>query len=211
MQPSDTKIYHIVHIDKLASVLEDGHLWCDAEVERRASSGTGIGMADIKQRRRRLPLDSRPGLHVGECVPFYFCPRSVMLFMLHRENHPQLSYHGGQGPIVHLEVDLQKAVAWAEDDALRWAFTLTNAGSVYFEDRSDLRQLVEIDWDAVNARNWRDRKEGKQAEFLLEQRCPFELVERVGVHSPDIHGKVQEALGGYGYDPLVEVRRDWYY
>ncbi|WP_395994464.1 DarT ssDNA thymidine ADP-ribosyltransferase family protein [Chlorobium phaeovibrioides] len=58
MQPSDTKIYHIVHIDKLASVLEDGHLWCDAEVERRASSGTGIGMADIKQRRRRLPLDS---------------------------------------------------------------------------------------------------------------------------------------------------------
>lgn len=71
-------------------------------------------MEEIKRRRRTMPLDSRPGLHVGECVPFYFCPRSVMLYMLHKGNHPQLAYQGGQGPIVHLEADLRNVVAWAE-------------------------------------------------------------------------------------------------
>ncbi|HRA20245.1 MAG TPA: GDP-mannose 4,6-dehydratase, partial [Anaerolineae bacterium] len=49
------------------------------------------------------------------------------------------------------------------------AFTLSNAGARYFEDRSDLGRLGEIDWDAVRARDWRQCKDGKQAEFLLEQ------------------------------------------
>lgn len=168
-------------------------------------------MEEIKRRRRTMPLDSRPGLHVGECVPFYFCPRSVMLYMLHKGNHPQLAYQGGQGPIVHLEADLRNVVAWAESAGARWAFTLTNAGSVYFEDRCDLKQLDELDWKAINARNWQGMKEGKQAEFLLEQRFPFALVDRVGVSSTAVHGLVRELFGRYSYQPVVEVLPDWYY
>ena len=52
-----------------------------------------------------------------------------------RANHPSLAYTGGQEPIVHLEADLHQTVAWAEQNRLRWAFTLSNAGSYYFEDR----------------------------------------------------------------------------
>ncbi len=70
------------------------------------------------------------------------------------KNHPELVYRGGQDPIVHLEADLRDTVAWADQNRLRWAFTLSNAGSFYFEDRCDLAQLNEIDWDAVEARNW---------------------------------------------------------
>jgi len=46
-----------------------------------------------------------------------------------------------------------------------------------------LSQLDEIDWDAVQARQWQNRKERKQAEFLLEHSFPFQLVERIGVRS----------------------------
>jgi len=55
---------------------------------------------------------------------------------------------------VHLEADLHETVAWAGQSGYRWAFTLSNVGSSYFQDRCDLAQLPEIDWKAVNARDW---------------------------------------------------------
>ena len=44
-----------------------------------------------------------------------------------------------------------------------------------------LKQLDEVDWNAVEACDWKNRKDGKQAEFLLEQSLPVSLIERIGV------------------------------
>jgi hypothetical protein len=163
--PAEPKIYHIVHVDRLPSIISDGYLWCDAEVVRRAVPGTTIGMNSIKQRRlTELTLTNYPDLHVGDCVPFYFCPRSIMLYLIHKANHPELSYRGGQASILHIEADLSGTVAWAEAHRRRWAFTLSNAGARYFEDRCDLAQMCDIDWAAVQTRDWRQCKEGKQAD-----------------------------------------------
>ncbi|MHB1214219.1 MAG: type II toxin-antitoxin system toxin DNA ADP-ribosyl transferase DarT [Thiobacillus sp.] len=210
--PAQPKIYHIVHVDRLPSIIADGHLMCDAEIIRRAASGTTIGMNSIKQRRlTELRLDSHPALHVGDCVPFYFCPRSIMLYLICQGNHPEMTYRGGQGPIVHLEADLHASVIWAGQNARRWAFTLSNAGSRFFEDRSDLARLVDIDWNAVQARNWQHGKEGKQAEFLMEHSFPWHLVERVGVQSLVTAQRVAHALPAHGHRPPVEIKTDWYY
>ena len=210
--PAQFKVYHIVHVDRLASIVADGCLWCDAEIDRRAPPGTTIGMSAIKQRRlEELTLSSHSDLHVGDCVPFYFCPRSVMLYLIYQGNHPDLVYRGGQGPIIHLEADLQAVVAWANQHGQRWAFTLSNAGSRFFEDRCDIAQLNEIDWDAVQATNWRQCKEGKQAEFLLERSFPWQLVERIGVHSRAIYQQVAQALPANGHRPPVEILAGWYY
>lgn len=210
--PAEPKIYHIVHVDKLPSIIADGRLWCDAEVMHRSSPGTTIGMNGIKERRlNELTLASHPDLHVGDCVPFYFCPRSVMLYLIYQANHPELDYRGGQGPIVHLEADLKQTVAWAEAQGQRWAFTLTNASSSYFEDRCNLAQLGEIDWYAVQARDWQKHKEGKQAEFLIERQFPWELVSRIGVLSQQVHGQVTAALQATAHKPLVVAKPEWYY
>lgn len=214
--PAAPKIYHIVHVDRLPSIITEGGLLCDAEIVRRQAAGqamgTTIGMNDIKQRRlTRLSLTSHPGLFVGQCVPFYFCPRSIMLYLIHRANHEELTYRGGQGPIVHLEADLAGTVTWANGDARRWAFTLSNAGAFYFEDRADLDQLSEIDWDAVHAQDWRGKKEGKQAEFLVEQSFPWDLVSRIGVRSQQVYEQVRGALQAAAHKPHVEIKPDWYY
>ena len=210
--PAEPKVYHIVHVDRLASIVRDDCLWCDAETARRSLPGTTIGMNTIKERRlNELTLASHPDLHVGDCVPFYFCPRSVMLYLIYRANHPELRYRGGQGPIVHLEADLRQVVTWAEEHGQRWAFTLSNAGSYYFEDRCDLAQLGEIDWNAVQARNWQQCKEEKQAEFVMERQFPWELVSQIGVSSQQVYGQVSAALQGATQRPLVSIRPDWYY
>lgn len=215
--PTQPKIYHIVHVDRLPSIIADGHLWCDTEILRLATPGTTIGMNRIKQRRLKLPLTSHPGLCVGDCVPFYFCPRSIMLYVLSQANHDELNYRDGQGPIVHMEADLYASVAWAQRNNQRWAFSLSNAGAYYFEDRCDLAQLNEINWGAVQANRWsgngiaRSVKEGKQAEFLMEHSFPWHLVERIGVSSGRFYQQVANALAVGGHRPLIEMKPEWYY
>ena len=210
--PAQPKIYHIVHVDRLPSIIADHCLWCDAEILRRILPGPTIGMKSIKQRRlNELTLTSHPDLHVGECVPFYFCPRSIMLYLIYQANHPELTFRGGQVPIVHLEADLRASVAWAGQNQRHWAFTLSNAGSRFFEDRCDLTQLHEIDWTAVQATNWKSCKEDKQAEFLMEYNFPWHLVERIGVYSGKMYRQVANALPAGGHRPQVEIKTEWYY
>jgi len=211
--PTHPKIYHIVHVDRLPSIIASGCLLCDAEIVRREPPGTTIGMNAIKWRRlNELTLTSHPELHVGDCVPFYFCPRSVMLYLIYQNNHPEMTYRGGQVPIIHLEADLRETVAWAEANHQRWAFTLSNAGAYYFEDRCSLAQLNEINWTAVQATNWGGPlKEGKQSEFLIAQQFPWELVSRIGVKTQQVHAQVGAALQATEHRPRVELKPEWYY
>jgi hypothetical protein len=87
--PFRLRIYHITHIDNLSSISACGSLWSDSECMRQDTAHTRIGMSAIKARRLyELEVDCHPGTKVGEYVPFYFCPRSIMLYLLHRGNHP---------------------------------------------------------------------------------------------------------------------------
>lgn len=214
--PAQPKIYHIIHVDRLGSIVADGAILCDARMNARQNVGTTIGMSNIKARRLQLTLSCHPGLRVGCCAPFYFCSRSIMLFLIHKRNE-ELAYKGGQEAIVHLEADFHRAVQWAAQNGRRWAFTLSNAGAYYFEDRSDVAQLGAVNWDAVQTRQWGGAgvsgsvKEGKQAEFLMEDSFPWELVERVGVFSNAYVQPVSAAMGGSAHRPQIEIRRDWYY
>ncbi len=209
--PAKPKIYHIVHVDRLSSIIADGCLWSDATMQSRARPGTVIGMSKIKQRRLTIPIKCRPGLKVGDCVPFYFCARSVMLYMIHMANHPDLDYRGGQNPIVHFEADLRETVEWADQNDRRWAFTLSNAGSGYFGDRCDLAQLNEIEWDAVHAADWRGCKEGKQAEFLVEKSFPWTLIRHVGVRNVETRDRAADAIRTADHRPAVTIQPKWYY
>ena len=210
--PAQPKIYHIVHYDKLPAILASGGLLSDAEMIQRKPAGTIIGMDKIKKRRlNELTLSSHQGLHVGDCVPFYFCPRSVMLYIFYMDNHPEIEYHGGEEPIIHLEADLHKVVQWANTNKKRWAFTLSNAGSTYFEDRADLAQLSEVNWEAVQATHWSGCREEKQSEFLIEQEFPWELIEQIGVYSQKYYHQVNSILSQASHQPPIDVKRDWYY
>jgi hypothetical protein len=200
-------------MDNLPSILADGGLWSDAAILANGGPAASIGMGNIKQRRLGLAVKCHPGHHVGDYVPFYFCPRSIMLYLIHRANHSELAYRGGQAPIVHLEAGLRETVAWADGEGRPWAFSLSNAGAVYTQFRDRLDHLGEVDWEAVAATDFRAAqvKEGKQAEFLVYEFFPWHLVRRIGVQSAATQYQVRRALSGLGPQPVVEIRQDWYY
>lgn len=211
--PPEPRIYHITHVDNLPSIISDGVLWSDAELIRRGGPAASIGMGEIKARRLELPVKCHPGDLVGDYVPFYYCPRSIMLYVIHCGNHANLQYRGGQGPILHLEFDLHEVVEWANGDGRRWAISFSNAGAAYAEFSARLGDLGRIDWNAVATTDFRTQevKEGKQAEFLVRDSVPIRLVRRIGVHSMAVRDRVIRAFAGIANRPSVEVLREWYY
>lgn len=212
--PAEPRIYHITHVDNLPAIVAAGGLVSDSAMIDRGGPAQAIGMSSIKRRRVvELEVDCHPGTKVGDYVPFYLCPRSVMLFVIHCANHLELHYRGGQDPIVHIEADLREAVAWAEGNESPWAFSLSNAGARYAVFRSGMERLQELDWDAIAATDFRAStvKERKQAEFLVHGRFPFDLVRRIGVRSAAMATRVTAALASASHRPRIDVRPEWYY
>lgn len=210
--PAQPKLYHITRVENLAPIIQTRGLLSDREMIQRGGPAQAIGMSKLKRARLGLPVRPHPGDCVGDFVPFYFCPRSVMLYLLHKGNHPEVEYRGGQESIVHLEADLHRVIAWASLSRVRWAFSLSNAASAYAEFRADAAHLDEVNWASVAAHDWRGSvREGKQAEFLLHHFFPWELVERIGVCSTRTANQAGSLVAVAAHRPPIEVLTQWYY
>ncbi len=211
--PPQPKVYHITPVDDLPSIVSDGVLWPDATMNSRGGPPVTIGMTAIKRRRLTLPVECNPGTFVGDYVPFNFCPRSVMLYVIYKGNHPDLAYKEGQGKIVHLEADLHSVVAWANSVNRPWAFSLCNASAFYAQFDCSVSELDRLDWAAIANTNFRDPdvQESKQAEFLVFESFPWSLITRVGVHSREVQTTAYRAIQSGSHRPAIEVMPNWYY
>jgi hypothetical protein len=206
-----TPIYHITHIENLPTILAQERLWCDRESAQRGLTKIGIAHAHIKERRAKRVVPTGPGGTLADYVPFYFAPRSPMLFAIHRNQ--VVGYQGGQSDIVHL-VSTAESV---QTSGRAFVFSDGHADmaiSTFFSDLADLKQ---VDWKMMKETYWNDkpsdgdRKRRRQAEFLTHGFFPWNLVSELGVMNQAMAGKVNSLLAGAAHVPIVSVRRNWYY
>lgn len=202
-----TPIFHITHVDNLAGIVQAGCLWSDSQRRRQNFACMNIGYEHIKQRRLSRPVTVAAGGSLGDYVPFNFCPRSVMLYVIHRNVVP--GYWGGQRPVVHLVTSVEAAVASGRP----WAFTDIHAELAYARYFDKLAYLDQIDWTVIPLRDWRgeERKKRRQAEFLVYDWFPWHCVERIGVYNPVVADRVEQICRTAEHRPVVDVKRDWYY
>ncbi len=133
---TDRKIFHITHIDNVLGIIRAGRLWSDREVAERGDASVKIGYDHIKHRRLHKPVLCHPDTTVGDYVPFYFCPRSVMLYVI-KSGSPELRFQGGQLNIVHLVSTIGTAIEEAKDRP--WAYSDGNAAAGYTRFYEDLK------------------------------------------------------------------------
>jgi hypothetical protein len=128
-------------------------------------------------------------------------------------NHPDLSYRGGQQPIVHLQADLNTVIHWADENAIPWAFTNGNASAKLTDFYNQLSQIDRINWNAVQSTNFSDSKikEGKQAEFLLFDVFPWTLIEKIGTINSTIAARTKTNLLNSDHQPAIDVEPSWYF
>lgn len=215
--PTRPKIYHIVHIDRLPSILQEGYLLSDSEVTRRGIGGATIGNLAMKNARQRKRLTTYTDLSVGDCVPFNLCPRSVLLYVNALEASGRYTGSSppankdGEDKILHLVADLTTVVRRADANRVRWVFTHMNAANMLARDYADLSQLHQLDWDTINSNWWQDKKDMKAAEFLVSNRFPTHLIERIGVKSDCMKLDVESILKQHDFNAPVVVAKEWYY
>jgi hypothetical protein len=211
-----TLLYHITHMNNLAAIVAAGGLWCDRVRTARGLKSVGIAHQHIKDRRRQRPVQSLTGESKGaggtlwEYVPFYFAPRSPMLFTIHLGNVE--GYEGGQRPVVHLETTVKRVCA----SGMPCAFT-DGHGDMAISDFSDDFDVLEsfVDWSVMQSLYWNDtaelpdRKRRRQAEFLVHEFVPWSAIRRIGVLNAGIAAETQHLVSGHAHQPEIVVARDW--
>jgi hypothetical protein len=200
---ADPELFHITHVDNLSSILADGGLHCDAFMAER-SGVTSIGDPAIKARRLHWALNLPSAPRVGGFVPFYFCPRSVMLYRIFKGHN---GWNGGQHEVLHLVSRVSRV------EVPGCVFTDSNAASAYHIASQDLERMQSmIDWSVMALEQWSgDPMKGRQAEFLVPGFVPWTVFDRIVVMSDSIARRVSTALGSTARDLVVSVDRSWYY
>ncbi len=207
MRRPDPPIFHITHVDNLAGVLAEGGLWCDRQRIERGLGSTNIGHRHIKNRRLQRAVPTKDDTTLGDYVPFNFCPRSVMLYAIHKGHR---DFVGGQEHIVHLV----SAVSSATSLGRAWAFTDRHAElahALYFD---DLARLDEVAWHAMAKRYWAEVREERQAEFLVHEFFPWTAIREIATYGAAVAERVRATLQGptcSTHAPTVSVRPEWYY
>lgn len=152
-----------------------------------------------------------PGGVVHDYVPFYFAPRSPMLYTIFKGSVQ--SYVGGQEPLIYL-VSTAQAIKEAE---LPFVFTDGHSIIGYTNYYDDLTQLDRIDWNLMHSSYWAntnedsDRIRRRQAEFLVHEACTWRLITEIGVINRDVKASVAHLLEGSDHKPSIILRRNWYF
>ncbi len=209
-RPVPTPLYHFTSIHHLASIIEHG-LLCD----NSAAVGllaVEVGNRGIKERRRRQAVPVGPGGVVADYVPFYFAPRSPLLYVIAMGT--VLEYTGGLDPLVYLVTTAERLA----DLGLSMLFTDRNAVLVparFTPSLADLDTL--IDWPLMRARMGNntpsepDRKERRMAECLVHRQVPWRAIEYVAVRTPARAAEARATVARFSQGVAVRTKRDWYF
>lgn len=205
-----TNIYHLTHVDNLPSIMAKGvvapNLLQEVGIDR-----VDIAYTHIQERRSNTFMDCGPGGTIHDYAPFYFAPRSPMLFTISRGNVP--NYDQGQEPLVYLVSSVQLI----QRAGLPYVFSTRHcddSNNIFYDDP---QHLTEVDWDVMDMLYWSnkpeqpDRKSRRQAEFLVHRTLPWEWVGDIVTMTEEVLSKVEELIRSADYKPRAEVRRDWFF
>ena len=211
-------IYHITDIRNLPGILAGGSLCCDRLREEKGLQVVGIAHQHIKDRRKRRAVRNLAGATLAaggtlwDYVPFYFAPRSPMLYAVRQGL--VAGYPDGQREILHLETSTERLQATEKP----FAFTNGHAEMAISDYCDDLSRLNDfVDWSTIKGIYWNDtaaepdRKRRRQAEFLIHESVPWTAIERIGVLDNKMAEEVESALQSSSHRPLVVVASHWYY
>lgn len=210
-RPIPTQVFHMTRIERLPSIVDAG-LLPDNEVVRQGLPGVEIGYRHIKDRRAQRIVPCGAGGTLADYVPFYFAPRSPMLYTITGGN---VSHEAAQtDDIVYLVTSTQRlreadlSVVYSNRHPVLEYADLTDQDSSL--DRPDF-----VDWGLMRVIIWKntledpDRKDRRQAECLAHPSVPWHCIEAIATKTEGAATKVRTLIQS---DTVpITVRRNWYF
>jgi len=205
--PSPVVLHHFTHLRNLEGIVANG-LRSDAACRAEGLTQVEIGAPGIRERRLRLPVGAGPRGFVGDYVPFYYAPRSPMMFTLGKQNY---DFQQGFDDVVYLTSTLEDIDA----AGIGWVASDRNAALSIASFTDEFSSIGDhVRWDVMRLRYWNDVPGGadlRAAELLAHDHVPWELVRRVTARTRQAGDRVMVMLDGLAHQPQVDVRPEWYF
>lgn len=209
--PDPAYVYHLTHIDNLRSILDCGALLSYNAMHRDEVVYRNIAHNNIQDQRAHCFVWGAKGGCLHDYVPFHFASRPPMLYAI--KGGKVEGYAEGQGPLIYL-VSTAQDIAKA---ALSFTFTDGHAIMAFTEFYDSLDDLDKVDWSVMKSKYWHDttehpdRRRRRQAEFLVHDCVPIELVRGIVVKNTGRKEAVSEIVRNSSVELSVQERTSWYY
>lgn len=174
--------YRIYHLENLTNILEVG--LCNKNHPLASRHFIEIGNPSIISTRTATPVRIKGYGNIGDYIPFYFTPRSIMLYNI---------VTGYWEPIVPKIAKKDLIIIQCEINVLtkanRFFFTNGQANDALTKHYSDLSQLNEVDWKIIQQSEFNksaadfDKARRYQAEFLVYYHVPVTAIESILVYN----------------------------
>ena len=171
-----------------------------------------VGDRGIKDRRRSLPVRAGPRGVAADYVPFYFAPRSPMMYVISQGSVPE--YTGGLDPLNYL-VTVPELL---QTHNCRCVISDGNSASTITRFDEDLALLdTMVDWDLMCETYWRntpadgDRMRRRAAEFLVHRHVPARALQSLATRNEQMLERVRQLLVEHSVELPSTIEADWYY
>jgi len=202
--PEKIWLYRIVHWQNLDFILQHGMM--TRSHPNADPNYVEIGHQQLISDRstytvRIEDLEGEEGeLVLGDCVPFYFGAHSPMLYMI---------MNGYSGVPQRPQQDIVYVISSFDrvsELGLDYAFSDQHAKTALARFFNSPDNFNEVDWETVRSKDWKNtssdynRRDRKQAEFLVRSFVPVEAIQAIGVATEVRRSHAQALVDKLGLD-----------
>jgi hypothetical protein len=220
--PTPLRVFHITPICNLAKIAKLRKLYSNARLQKKKIEYGNIAYQGAQGKRATKLVARPPGGVIHDYVPFYFAPRSPMLFTINRGNVRGCLYR--QPDIVHIVTTVEAITA----SGLSYVFYDYNATLDIATCYSNVKDLDKINWplffesprmdgycqfwnSRMDEAKYVLRQETRQAEFLVHVSVPLQLMTMVGAYDQAKADEVRAIFDDADIDLPVEAKPSWYF
>lgn len=202
--------YRVTHRDNLAHILEHGLV--NKDHAKADENFVSIGNHEIIDVRSSTEVNLNGYGFIGEFVPFYLTPRSIMLFNIITGHYAPKVPKRSKDELVVIRCCIATLATRP-----KWFFTDGQANDGETSHFNDLNHLNRIDWNCIQNSNFSksdgdyDRQRRYQAEFLVHKVVPANCIESISVYNDKMKTWAEKQVNERELDIPVHIHKPYFF
>lgn len=202
--------YRITHINNFSLLLKNGIV--NKNHPNASDDYIEIGNPEIIDVRSTSAVKIDDYGMIGDYVPFYFTPKSIMLYnIITGYWHPKVPMRNRS------EILVIRCLIEELANLPKWFFTDGQGNKDFTKHFNDLQMLNEIDWECIQNSKFKndyddpDRSRKYQAEFLVHYEVPIDSIESLNVYNQQAADVLANILNENNINLAVNIQPQYFF